>query len=45
MKPNAVRRFVKEGLLKPRIIPSASGRAHYQLFLIEEHKDILPPKK
>lgn len=45
MKPNAVRRFIKEGLLKPRVIPSPSGRAHYQLFLIEEHKDILPPKK
>jgi hypothetical protein len=45
MKPNAVRRFVKEGLLKPRIIPTASGKNHYQLFLIEDHEGILPPKE
>jgi hypothetical protein len=45
MKPNAVRRFVKEGLLKPRIIPNTSGKTHFQLFLIEDHKGILPPKE
>ncbi|MCX6736428.1 MAG: zinc ribbon domain-containing protein [Candidatus Parcubacteria bacterium] len=45
MKPNAVRRFVKEGLLKPRIISNASGKTHFQLFLIEEHEGILPPKE
>lgn len=40
-----VRRLVKEGLLKPRIIPGPSGGVHYQLFFIKDHKDILPPKK
>jgi hypothetical protein len=45
MKPNAVRRFVKEGLLKPRIIKDSSGRTHYQLFLIADHEGILPPKE
>lgn len=45
MKPNAVRRFVKEGLLKPRVIKNSSDRIHFQLFLIEDHKDILPPKE
>lgn len=45
MKPNAVRRFVKEGFLKPRIIPNASGKTHFQLFLIEDHEGILPPKE
>lgn len=45
MKSNAVRRFVKEGLLKPRIIPNASGKTHFQLFLIEDHEGILPPKE
>lgn len=45
MKSNAVRRFVKEGLLKPRIIKDSSDRTHYQLFLIEDHEGILPPKE
>ncbi len=45
MKPNAVRRFVKEGLLKPRIIPNTSSKTHFQLFLIEDHEGILPPKE
>lgn len=45
MKPNAVRRFIKEGLLKPRIIKGPSDRIHYQLFLIEDNEDILPPKE
>ncbi len=40
-----VRRLVKEGLLKPRIIPNASGRPHCQVFLIDDQKDVLPPKK
>jgi len=45
MKPNAVRRFVKEGLLKPRVIKTSSGHVHFQLFLIEDHEGILPPKE
>ncbi len=45
MKPNAVRRLVKEGLLKPRIIKDSSDRTHFQLFLIEDHEGILPPKE
>lgn len=40
-----VRKLVKEGLLKPQIVPSSNGGAHYQLFFIADHKDILPPKK
>ena len=40
-----LRRLVKEGLLKPRIVPSESGRTHYQLFFIKDHKGVLPPKK
>jgi len=40
-----LRRFIKEGLLKPRIVPAASGHAHYRLFFIKDHKDILPPKE
>lgn len=45
MKPNAVRRFVKEGLLKPRVIKNSAGRTHCQFFLIEDHEGVLPPKE
>lgn len=36
-----VKKLVKEGLLNPRIIPDNNC----QLFFIEDHKEILPPKK
>lgn len=42
---HGLRRFIKEGLLKPRVIKGLSGRPHFQLFLIEDNKDTLPPKK
>lgn len=45
MKSNAVRRLVKEGFLKPRIIKNSSDRTHFQLFLIADHEGILPPKE
>ncbi|MCK4799331.1 MAG: hypothetical protein KAT05_18305, partial [Spirochaetes bacterium] len=38
-------RFIKEGILKPRIIPNNSGKPHAYLFLIKDNKDTLPPKK
>lgn len=40
-----IRKLVKEGLLKPRIVPGAGGGIHCQLFLIKDHKDVLPPKE
>lgn len=40
-----LRRLVKEGILKPRIIPVSTGRPRCQIFLIADHKDILPPKE
>lgn len=40
-----VRKLVKEGLLKPRVVPDSGGGTHYQLFFIEDHKDMLPPKE
>ncbi len=40
-----VKKLVKDGLLKPRIIPGPNGGTHYQLFLIKDHEDILPPKE
>lgn len=42
---HALNRFIKQGVLKPRIVPSSSGRPHTYLFLIKDNKDTLPPKK
>ncbi len=42
---HALNRFVKQGVLKPRIVPSSTDRPHTYLFLIKDNKDILPPKK
>jgi hypothetical protein len=42
---HAMKRAVKQGILKPRIIPSASGRPYEYLFLIKDNKEVLPPKK
>lgn len=40
-----IKRFVKEGLLKPRIVRGLAGGTHCQLFLIKDHQGILPPKE
>lgn len=42
---HAMCRFVKEGILKPRIVPNDCGRPHAYLFLMKDNKDVLPPKK
>ena len=42
---HAMKRFVKKGILKPRIVPNDSGRPHAYLFLIKDNKNTLPPKK
>ena len=42
---HTMRRFVKEGILKPRIVPSDSGKPYVYLFLIKDNKGILPSKK
>lgn len=42
---HAMNRFIKEGILKPRVVPNTSGKPHVYLFLIKDHKDTLPPKK
>lgn len=42
---HGLKKFIKEGVLKPRIIPNNTGRPHYQLFLIKDNKEVLPPKK
>jgi hypothetical protein len=42
---HTLNKFVKQGILKPRIIPNETGKPHVQIFLIEDNKDTLPPKK
>ncbi|MFH1769918.1 MAG: hypothetical protein ABH833_04670 [Parcubacteria group bacterium] len=42
---HAMRRFIKEGVLKPRIVPNSAGKSHVYLFLTKDNKDTLPPKK
>ncbi|MDD4290060.1 MAG: hypothetical protein PHH83_02160 [Patescibacteria group bacterium] len=41
----AMSRFIKAGILKPRIIRNENGSPHAYLFLIKDNKDVLPPKK
>lgn len=42
---HAMNRFIKQGILKPRIVPNESGKPHVYLFLIKDNKDTLPPKE
>lgn len=42
---HALNRFIKQGILKPRVVSDLSSRPHTYLFLIKDNKDILPPKK
>ena len=44
LKGNALKEWIKKGLLKPRIISGADGKGkHYQVFLTSDHKGFLPP--
>ena len=38
-------KYLKQGILKDRIIPGKEKKVHLQLFLIKDNKGILPPKK
>lgn len=42
---HALGRFIKQGILKPRVIPGPNGKPHAYVFLIKDNKDTLPPKK
>lgn len=39
-----LKKFIKEGVLKARIVPGQSNRPHAYLFLIKDNKEFLPPK-
>lgn len=45
LKGPTLRKWIKEGIIKPRIISFYGKGSHYELFLIEDNKDFLPPKK
>jgi len=42
---HALNRFIKQGILKPRIVPNLAGKPHVHIFMIKDNKDTLPPKK
>lgn len=40
-----LRKYIKNSFLKARTIIGEGKRIHFQVFLIKENKDVLPPKK
>ncbi len=40
-----LKRWIKEGIIKPRTIVRESGRVHVQIFLVYDNRDFLPPKR
>lgn len=44
LKSVVLRQWIKKGLLANRVIKDDAGRVHLQVFLIEENKEMLPPK-
>src|SRR5690606_35747267 len=45
LKGSLLRRLIKQGILKDRIIPGLTTKVHLQLFLISDNKEVLPPKE
>ncbi len=45
LKSPTLRKWVRNGLLKPRIVSNYGKGVHAELFLVEDNKDFLPPKK
>lgn len=40
-----LKKYIKQGILKERVILTESKKVHCRLFLIRDNKDTLPPKK
>ena len=40
-----LRKLIKQGIIKNRIIPGEVRAIHLQLFLLKDNKNLLPPKK
>ena len=45
IKSPTLRKWAKEGILKSRTISHYGKGVHYELYLIKDNKDFLPPKK
>lgn len=45
VKGNTLRKWIKDGIIKPRIVSHYGKGTWYELFMIEDNKDFLPPKK
>lgn len=44
IKRQSIRKLVKEGKIKSRIIPKSDGRVHCELFLLKDNPDVLVKK-
>ena len=40
-----IKKYIKQLILKDRIIKGEGNKVHFQLFLIKDNKELLPPKK
>lgn len=44
VKSPTLAKWVRQGIIKPRIVSHYGKGTHYELFMIEDNKDFLPPK-
>lgn len=45
LKGPSLRKWIKEGIIKPRTVSHYGKGVHFELFLLEDNKEFLPPKK
>ncbi len=45
LKGPTLRKWIKEGIIKPRTVSHYGNGVHFELFLLEDNKEFLPPKK
>ncbi len=44
IKGSILKKYIKQGILKDRVIPGEEKKVQLQLFLIKDNESILPPK-
>lgn len=45
IKGSDLKRYIRQSILKARIVQNSAGKVHFEVFLIRDNKDVLPPKK
>ncbi len=45
LKTSILKKWIKEGIIKPRNVMGSTGRVHYQIFLLYDNRGFLPPKR